>query len=132
MSASVLDVTQAAEQVLARFDDDYWREHCREGRHPDELWAELARADLLGLGLPDDLGGSGLGLTEAAALVETTARAGRPLFSLLTTYICGELLLRHGSDDQRTTFLPKLADGTLRFGFAITEPDSGTNSFAIR
>src|SRR4051794_40516800 len=132
MSASAPDVAAAATQVLARFDDDYWRAHCRDGRHPDEMWAELARADLLGLGLPTELGGTGLGLAEAAVLVETTARAGRPLFSLLTTYICGELLLRHGSPRQQKEYLPKLADGTLRFAFAITEPDAGTNSFAIR
>ena len=132
MSASAPDVATTAERVLDAFDDDYWQEHCRAGRHPDELWRALAAADLLGLGLPEQYGGTALGVTEAAALVETTARAGRPLFSLLTTYICGELLLRHGSEQQRSTYLPSLANGTLRLAFAITEPDAGTNSFAIR
>ena len=132
MSASALDVATAAAGVLGGFDDDYWQEHCRTGRHPGELWRALAAADLLGLGLPAEYGGTGLGVTEAAALVEATARAGRPLFSLLTTYICGELLLRHGSEQQRSTYLPPLAAGTLRLAFAITEPDAGTNSFAIR
>jgi alkylation response protein AidB-like acyl-CoA dehydrogenase len=132
MSASALDVTAAAAGVLDAFDDHYWQEHCSSGRHPDELWHALAAADLLGLGLPEEYGGTGLGVTEAAVLVETTARAGRPMFSLLTTYICGELLLRHGSEKQRSTYLPPLAAGTLRLAFAITEPDAGTNSFAIR
>jgi alkylation response protein AidB-like acyl-CoA dehydrogenase len=59
-------------------------------------------------------------------------RLGRPLFSLLTTYICGELLLRHGNDKQRAHYLPAIAAGACRFAFAITEPDAGTNSFAIR
>lgn len=126
------DVAAATADVIARFDDDYWSLHCRERRHPDELWKALAAADLLGLGLPSSYAGSDGGVTEVAALVEALARAGRPLFSLLTTFICGELLLRHGSDSQRRAWLPRIADGSARFSFAITEPDAGTNSFAIR
>lgn len=126
------EVAKTAERVVTGFDDDYWRAHCRDRRHPVELWQALAAADLLGLGLPEEYGGSGGGVTEAAALVEATARLGRPLFSLLTTYICSELLLRHGSEEQRSSYLPRVAAGTCRFAFAITEPDAGTNSFAIR
>jgi alkylation response protein AidB-like acyl-CoA dehydrogenase len=132
MDESTAEVARTTEKVLASFDDDYWREHCRSRRHPAELWQELARADLLGLGIPEQYGGVEAGLAEAAALVETTGRVGRPLFSLLTTYICAELLLRHGSEEQRTAFLPRVAAGECRFSFAITEPDAGTNSFAIR
>src|SRR3954452_17754896 len=126
------DVTRTTEHVLAGFDADYWRTHCRDRLHPADLWQALARADLLGLGLPEEFGGAGAGVTHAAALVETTARLGRPLFSLLTTYICGELLLRHGNDKQQAHYLPAVAAGECRFAFAITEPDAGTNSFAIR
>ena len=118
--------------MAARFDDAFWRERCAAGTEPVALWKELAAADLLGLGLPESYGGVGAGVTEAAALVETLAAAGRPLFSLITTYICGEVLLRHGSDQQRTRYLPGIASGDLRLAFAITEPDAGTNSFAIR
>ena len=130
--AAAVDVARTTEHVLAGFDDDYWRTHCHDRRHPVELWQALARADLLGLGLPADYGGVGAGVTHAAALVETTGRLGRPLFSLLTTYICGELLLRHGSDKQRAHYLPAVTAGECRFAFAITEPDAGTNTFAIR
>jgi acyl-CoA dehydrogenase len=125
-------VAEAAAAVAAEFDDTFWREHCAAGTEPVALWKELAAADLLGLGLPDSYGGVGAGVTEAAALVETLAAAGRPLFSLITTYICGEVLLRHGSERQRTRYLPGIASGDLRLAFAITEPDAGTNSFAIR
>jgi alkylation response protein AidB-like acyl-CoA dehydrogenase len=125
-------VAEAAAAVAARFDDAFWREHCAAGTEPVALWKELAAADLLGLGLPESYGGVGAGVTEAAALVETLAAAGRPLFSLITTYICGEVLLRHGSEQQRTRYLPGIASGDLRLAFAITEPDAGTNSFAIR
>jgi alkylation response protein AidB-like acyl-CoA dehydrogenase len=126
------EVADAACDVVARFDDDYWRGHCDRRQHPDELWAALAGADLLGLAVPEAYGGSGRGLREVATLVEALAVQGRPLFSMLTTYICGELLLRHGSDDQRARHLPSICDGTRRFAFAITEPDAGTNTFAIR
>src|SRR3954451_6557121 len=98
MSARTAEVAATTRDVLARYDDDYWRRHCVDQRHPQEMWQELGRAGLLGLGLPEALGGTGHGVGEAAAMVETMARAGRPLFSLLTTYICGELLLQHGSE----------------------------------
>jgi alkylation response protein AidB-like acyl-CoA dehydrogenase len=128
---SALEVARTTEKVLAQFDDDYWRSHCRNRAHPAEMWQALADADLIGLGLPEQYGGAAAGVTEAAALVEATGRLGRPLFSLLTTYICGELLLRHGSAAQREAYLPAISAGQSRFSFAITEPDAGTNSFAI-
>ena len=125
-------VAQAAADVARRFDDRYWADHCAAGKEPAELWQELARADLLGIGLPEEHGGVGGGVTESAALVETLAELGRPLFSLITTHICREVLLRHGSPEQRARYLPEVAAGRLRFAFAITEPDAGTNTFAIR
>jgi alkylation response protein AidB-like acyl-CoA dehydrogenase len=125
-------VVEAAASVASQFDEAYWREHCATGSEPVELWKELATADLLGLGLPESCGGVGGGVSEAAALVETLAACGRPLFSLITTYICGEVLLRHGSEAQRRQYLPAISAGELRLAFAITEPDAGTNSFAIR
>jgi acyl-CoA dehydrogenase len=130
--AAARDVAETAAAVLDKFDDDYWAAHCDERRHPAELWQALAAADLLGLGIPSSYGGAGAGVSEVAALVEALARHRRPLFSLLTTFICGELLRRHGSDAQREAWLPRIADGSARFAFAITEPDAGTNSFAIR
>lgn len=131
-SLSAAEISETAGRVLDRFDEGYWHAHCRDRRHPTELWRALADADLFRLGVPERFGGLGGGVTEAATLVETLARVGRPLFCLLTTYICAELLVRHGSDAQRASYLPRVADGTCRFAFAITEPDAGTNSFAIR
>jgi alkylation response protein AidB-like acyl-CoA dehydrogenase len=125
-------VAATAASVAARFDEDYWLRHCADGAEPVELWRALAAADLLGLGLPEDYGGVGGGVTESAALSESLAVGGFPLFSLITTHICRELLLRHGSEEQRRRFLPGVAAGTLRLAFAITEPDAGSNSFAIR
>jgi alkylation response protein AidB-like acyl-CoA dehydrogenase len=128
---SYADVATTAEQVLARFDDGYWRKHCDDRRHPAELWGALADADLLRLGVDERFGGVGGGVGAVAALVESLGRQGRPLFSLLTTWICAELLGRHGSAEQQAAHLPAVAEGTRRFAFAITEPDAGTNSFAI-
>src|SRR3954453_4916822 len=130
--AQVAEVAQTATAVAHRFDDAYWAEHCVAGKEPTELWQELASADLLGIGLPEAYGGVGGGVTESAALVETLAELGRPLFSLITTHICREVLLRHGTAEQRTRYLPDVAAGRLGVAFAITEPDAGTNTFAIR
>lgn len=128
----VAEVVEATASVAARFDEGYWREHCRDHRRPVELWEALAKSDLLGLGVAEEQGGAGGGLVHVAAVVETLAAAGLPLFSLLTTHICRELLLRHGSDEQRRAHLAATAAGERVFAFAITEPDAGTNTFAIR
>ncbi len=132
LAADVDEIVDATAAVVAGFADDYWRDHCRSHRRPRRLWDALAVADLLAVGVPEHLGGVGGGLTQVAAVVEALARAGMPLFSLLTTHICRELLVHHGTDEQRAAHVAATVAGDRVFAFAITEPDAGTNTFAIR
>jgi acyl-CoA dehydrogenase len=131
MSRELSDVREALGGVTARFDRRYWLECTRRLEFPRELWEALAKADLLGITIPERYGGVGGGLTEAVAVMEGLARAGMPLFSYILLQNVRELILHHGSDAQREENIPPSVRGERTFAFAITEPEAGTNTFAI-
>lgn len=124
-------VRTAARGVTGRHDRSYWVECVREGRFPEAMWQAMADQGLLGLGVPEDLGGSGGGLTEMVAAMEAISEAGTPLVLFLLTAFAREAVLRNGSPEQREQLVGPTTTGELRLSFAITEPDAGTNTFAI-
>ncbi|WTX00073.1 acyl-CoA/acyl-ACP dehydrogenase [Streptomycetaceae bacterium NBC_01309] len=124
-------VRAAVEGVTAKFSRADWLTATREGRFPTEAWELMARQGLLGLGVPEEYGGSGGGLTEAVAAMEAMAEAGVPLVLFLLTVFARTPILLHGSEEQRRRFVAPTTDGSSSLCFAITEPDAGTNSFAI-
>lgn len=124
-------VREAVEGVTAKFSREDWLTATREGRFPTEAWDLMARQGLLGLGVPEEYGGSGGGLTEAVAAMEAMAEEGVPLVLFLLTVFARTPILLHGSEEQRRRFVAPTADGGSSLCFAITEPDAGTNSFAI-
>jgi alkylation response protein AidB-like acyl-CoA dehydrogenase len=98
----------------------------------DALWSELGEAGFLGTLVPEAHGGAGLGMTEMAVLMESLAERGVPLLFLVTSAVMGTLaIVKHGSEEQKKRFLPGLVSGREKFCFALTEPDAGSNSFAI-
>jgi alkylation response protein AidB-like acyl-CoA dehydrogenase len=119
-------------RITADFGPSYYKRVNSEGRSPTELWHALGEGGYLGVHLPEQYGGGGLGLQELAAVLEETAAAGCPLLRLLVSPgIVGTILARHGSPDQKQRWLPGIASAELRFSFALTEPDAGSNSRAI-
>jgi alkylation response protein AidB-like acyl-CoA dehydrogenase len=123
---------ESVASVAADFGPEYFLRAARNGEKTDELWAALAKPGFLGVSIPEEYGGGGGGITELTAVVEETAAAGCPLVLLMVSpAICGTVLTRFGSADQRETWLPGLADGSIKMAFAITEPDAGSNSHAI-
>jgi acyl-CoA dehydrogenase len=126
------DVHQAARGVTDRFDRGYYLACARSGRFPDEMWKAMAAQGLLGLGVPEQLGGLGGGVTEVVAAMEAISSAGMPIALYLLTAFARETILRHGSDEQRVRFVAPTATGERRLCFAITEPDAGTNSFRMQ
>ncbi|RSS78217.1 acyl-CoA dehydrogenase family protein [Streptomyces sp. WAC06614] len=115
-----------------RYGRDYLARIAREGRHPDELWADAAKLGYLGVNLPEEYGGGGGGITELAIVLEELGAAGSPLLMLVVSpAICGTVIARFGTEEQKRTWLPGLADGSRTMAFGITEPDAGSNSHRI-
>ena len=101
----------------------------REGGHPNELWAEAAKLGYLGVNLPEEYGGGGGGIAELSIVLEELGAAGCPLLMMIVSpAICGTVIARFGTEEQKQDWLPGLADGTRTMAFGITEPDAGSNS----
>jgi alkylation response protein AidB-like acyl-CoA dehydrogenase len=123
---------EAVVKLAGRYGRGYFQEVTNSGAKPTELWAELGRAGFLGVHLPAEHGGGGGGLADLEVVIEETAAAGCPMFMLvISPAIAGSTLAAHGSPEQRATWLPGLADGSVKIAFAITEPDAGTNTHNI-
>jgi acyl-CoA dehydrogenase len=123
----------AAAELGRRFGLDYWLEHDTGHAFPEELWSKLGEEGWLGTAIPEQFGGSGLGMLEAVRIIEAVAAGGGG--STVGQVFMGAMLpaaslLRHGSDAQKAQLLPKLASGETFFGIALTEPDAGSNALA--
>ncbi|MGW5367204.1 acyl-CoA dehydrogenase family protein [Streptomyces sp. NPDC004009] len=115
-----------------RYGRDYIARTLAEGRHPTELWTEAGKLGYLGVNLPEEYGGGGGGITELSIVLEELGAAGSPLLMLVVSpAICGTVISRFGTEEQKRTWLPGLADGTRLMAFGITEPDAGSNSHRI-
>jgi alkylation response protein AidB-like acyl-CoA dehydrogenase len=120
-------------QIASKYGSEYFLERSRAGAKLDELWADLGSAGMLGVHLPVDYGGGGAGLTELSIIVEELAAHGIPLLlTVISPAICGSILAAHGSPELKSAWLPGLADGIRKMAFALTEPDSGSNTHALR
>ncbi|MEU2357174.1 acyl-CoA dehydrogenase family protein [Streptomyces misionensis] len=101
-------------------------------RDPEELWAEAGKLGYLGVNLPEEYGGGGQGITELSIVLEELGAAGSPLLMLVVSpAICGTVIGRFGTAEQKSRLLPGLAAGTSRMAFGITEPDAGSNSHRL-
>ena len=122
----------AVAEIAKDFGPRYYAEHAAERLPCDELWSALGKAGFIGVNIPEAYGGGGGGLTELAIVCEEIAAAGTPLLLLLVSAaISAEMIAEFGTDEQRTTWLPGLANGTSKMVFAITEPDAGSNTLRI-
>ena len=127
------DLRTAVHELCARFPDAYWRELDAREAYPEEFVRTLTEAGYLAALIPEDLGGSGLGIAEASIILEEVNRSGGNSAAChAQMYIMGTLL-RHGSDEQRRRYLPKIASGELRLqAFGVTEPTTGTDTTQMK
>lgn len=125
-------VREAAAGVAERHPRAEWLRLAREGRHLEAMWADLAGAGLLGLGVPESMGGIGGGVYELALLMDILASAGVPTLHQLLTGLVHIALVKNGTPEQIARYVRPSIAGQHRLGLAVTEPDAGTNSFAIK
>ncbi len=106
----------------------------RHGRDYDrgQLWSDAAKLGYLGVNLPEAYGGGGGGISELSIVLEELGAVNCPLLMMVVSpAICGTVIARFGTEAQKQTWLPALADGTRTMAFGITEPDAGSNSHRI-
>ncbi|WP_424138779.1 acyl-CoA dehydrogenase family protein [Roseomonas chloroacetimidivorans] len=129
-------LVETARKVGERFGPEYWRDLDARKAYPAEAWKAICEAGLCGIALPEEHGGSGLGMLEMALAIEalTAAGAGATLAQMfmLNPIFGGVSIALCGTEEQRRELLPRLASGDITFCMALTEPDAGTNSLEIR
>ncbi|MBX9897569.1 MAG: acyl-CoA/acyl-ACP dehydrogenase [Qipengyuania sp.] len=132
-ATSFPEIRDAVAKLCESFPDEYWRRLDREMAYPAEFVKALGDAGFLAALIPEEYGGSGLPLPAAAAILEEVQRAGcNGSACHAQMYIMGALL-RHGSEEQKQAYLPRIASGELRLqAFAVTEPSSGTDTGALK
>ncbi len=123
----------AVRELCARFPDAYWRELDARSAYPDAFVTALTEAGWLAAPIPQRYGGAGLGIADAAAILEEiNASGGNGGVAHAQMYTMGTLL-RHGSEEQKQRLLPPIARGELRLqAFGVTEPDAGSETTRLR
>jgi acyl-CoA dehydrogenase len=127
------EIRDAVAKLCAKFPGSYWREMDRDMAYPAAFVEALTDAGWLAALIPEHYGGAGLPLSAGAAILEEIHRSGGNAGACHAQMYTMGTLLRHGSDAQKSHYLPQIADGSLRLqAFGVTEPSSGTDTGALR
>jgi acyl-CoA dehydrogenase len=128
-------IRDAIARICGRLGDDYWLEHDRSGVFPHELHATLAADGWLGIAMPEEYGGAGLGITEAALMMQTIAASGAAMSGASAVHmnIFGlNPVVVFGTDEQKRRWLPPLIRGEEKACFAVTEPNVGLDTTRLK
>ncbi len=128
------EITTGIRALCQRFPDEYWRGHDQRHEFPHEFYKAIAEAGYLGIAIPEEYGGSGLGITEAALLMQEVAYHGAMnAASAIHLGMFGLMpLVKHGSEDLKRRHLPRAISGELHVSFGVTEPDAGNDITHIK
>jgi acyl-CoA dehydrogenase len=128
-------IRQGVRAVMARFDDEYWLERDEDGVFPHEFHRAMAEAGWLGITMPEEYGGAGLGVTEAAVMMHEVASHGGAMTATSSVHINlfgPHPIVVHGTPDQKAAWIPRLVSGEDQVCFGFTEPDAGLNTTRIK
>jgi acyl-CoA dehydrogenase len=128
------DIRQGMRTLCSKFPDEYWMEKDDQHEFPWEFFHAVRDGGWLGLTIPEEYGGGGLGVTEAAIVEREIAASGAGMGGCSAVHIGifgFEPILHHGSPDLKRRFLPRVPTGQLQIAFAVTEPDAGTDTTNI-
>jgi acyl-CoA dehydrogenase len=128
-------IREGVRAVVTRFDDAYWLQRDDDGKFPHEFHRAMAEAGWLGITMPEEYGGAGLGVTEAAIMMHEVASHGGAMAAASTVHI--NLFGPHpivvkGTPEQKARWVPRLISGEDRCCFGVTEPDAGLNTTRIK
>jgi acyl-CoA dehydrogenase len=128
-------IREGVRAVVTRFDDDYWLERDEDGKFPHEFHRAMADGGWLGITMPEEYGGAGLGVTEAAIMMHEVASHGGAMAAASTVHI--NLFGPHpivvkGTHEQKARWVPRLVSGQDQCAFGFTEPDAGLNTTRIK
>ena len=135
LSPEQQQIRDEVRKLCVKFDDAYWLEKDRTGDFPHELHAALAAAGWLGIAMPEAYGGAGLGITEAVIMMQAIAESGAAMSGASAVHIniFGlQPVVVFGTDEQKRRMLPPLIAGKDKACFAVTEPDAGLDTTAIK
>ncbi|MGX7729224.1 acyl-CoA dehydrogenase family protein [Rhodococcus sp. 2H158] len=128
------ELRAGARELARSFSDEYWAERDEKGEFPWEFYETFAKSGWLGIAIPEQYGGGGLGIFEASLLLEEIAASGAGMNGCSTMHltIFGlNTIVKHGSEELRQQILPAAADGSLHVCFGVTEPNAGTDTTRI-
>jgi acyl-CoA dehydrogenase len=135
LTAEQQEIRSAIERICDRFGDDYWLKKDKEGGFPVELHQALAADGWLGIAMPEEYGGAGLGITEAALMMQTIAESGAGMqgASAVHMNIFGlHPVVLYGTAEQKQRMLPPLIAGKEKSCFAVTEPNTGLDTTRLK
>ena len=134
LSDSQKEIVEGVRALCGRFPDEYWRGKDQRKEFPNEFYQAVADAGYLGIAIPEEYGGSGLGITEGALVMKEVAYAGAMnAASSIHLGIFGLApLIRHGSEEIKQRYLPRVISGQMHVSFAVTEPDAGNDITHIK
>ncbi|SDL64671.1 acyl-CoA dehydrogenase family protein [Maricaulis salignorans] len=135
LSETQQDVQRAVRSLAGKFGDEYWRKCDESETFPWDFYNAFAEAGWIGIAIPEEYGGSGLGISEAAILLQEVAASGAAMNGCTPMHLSifgVNVIAKHGSEELRQSLLPQVATGKLHVCFAVTEPDAGTDTSRIK
>ena len=132
---SQMTVRESIARICSNFTDDYWMEHDQSGEYPHELHAALAKDGWIGIALPEELGGAGLGISEATMMLHTIAESGAGMAgaqSIHANVYATQPVAKFATPEQREQSLPKIISGDVRVCFGVTEPNTGLETLKLK
>jgi acyl-CoA dehydrogenase len=130
-----LQIAESVKRICDQFDDNFWLAKERDHAFPYEFHSAMAEAGWLGITMPEEFGGAGLGVTDAALMMQTVANSAGAISACSTIHINlfgPHAILHHGTKEQKERIIPPLVNGTDKVAFGVTEPDAGLDTSRIK
>ncbi len=127
-------IRDSVAKLCADYPDEYWADKDKQHEFPWDFYEAMAEAGWIGIAIPEAYGGAGQGITEASLVLETVCESGAAMNGATPLHLSifgMHPVVRHGSEEMKQKYLPRVANGDLHVAFGVTEPDAGTDTTSI-